>query len=234
MFPLTLLLLLVLPFTHSLNTTIECLDANDYYHLMYKICSNQVLCREIYYIDLPHHNNSILVEQDFHRFRYQLSLIQFYPVNDTNPSSHHHHWDGQPLVELVYPLEWQPYITILYDNSLPVSCSDSFNLTTPSEFIYISLALLQIYKQYISNEHYCVDYNERPIFNPETGEFICFCTNEKLCNSQSSYRQMLLYITSLTLVTVLLYVCMTYIGTFLLLNLGGGISAIRREPKKTI
>jgi hypothetical protein len=228
LFVLSLLLAIVVVAVESSPIDIQCQNADDYYHLMYKICCGQVLCKEIYYLDVPHHNNSVIVEQDFHRFKYQLSLIEFYPTNGTSstPSHHyhHHHWDGQPLVELVYPSTWQPGITIYYDDSFPTQCSDAFNLTSTNlttdelQYIYVSLALLQIYKQYVSNEHYCADFNERPIFNPVTGHFICFCTNDKLCNSLPSYRHLIFYVLLLILVAVLLYIFLTYIVSFLLLG----------------
>jgi hypothetical protein len=202
---------------------IQCQNEDDYYHLMYAVCSEQVLCREIYYLDVPDTNNTVIVEQDFHRFRYQLSLIQFYPTNGTpSSSSHHHWWDGQPLVELIYPSAWQPDITIYYNTSTPVACAQSLNLTTPSsdelEYIYVSLYLLQVYKQYVSNEHYCPDFNERPIFNPVSGQFICFCTNDKLCNSTPSYRRLVPYLLLLILAAVLLYIFLTYLVSFLALG----------------
>ena len=208
---LLFLLSIFLFHTRCTNITIQCVDRDDYYRLMYQICSKQVLCKELYYLDVPHHNNTVIVEQDYQRFRYQMSLIVFYTYSPPPP-----HWDGVPLVEILFPPVWQPNVTIEFSSSTSPPCKESYDLEDPSnlEFIYLSLYTLQSYKEYISNEHYCADFNERPIYNPATGEFDCFCTNDKLCNNVASYRQLMLYIMLLVLSSVLIYIAENYIITF--------------------
>lgn len=230
----------------SLESTIieiplTCHNETDFYTLLYKVCTKCVLCRELYYLEAPDSNiTSLARERDFRKFHYQLSLILFFTVIDNStsypppsPTPHHHHHhqnqhyhhhgDGTQITSYIYPEEWAPNITVTYiglDNS-SLACSDSFNMTDSANllFIYTTLDIMKSYKEYISNEHYCNDYNERAIFDPVSGEFHCICMSGKMCYKEGNWREMIFLIVIIQVIlTFILYFGVFIVGTRLLHN----------------
>jgi len=93
----------------------------------------------------------------------------------------------------MWPSEWLPTIEIQYNESFTASCNASFNYSDVAnrDFLLIAVDLMKTFKEYISNEHYCSDYNERPVIDLSTGEFQCYCMQGRECNSEGNWRQMI-------------------------------------------
>ena len=198
-------LLVLLWFALAATTALECQDKSDFARLLYKICSRSVLCKELYYLDVPHHNNTLIYERDFRRFQYQITQVVFFPSASPPPPD----WDGQPLTVYIWPPEWQPPITLDYVVSVSPPCSESTDLSGNSTdslvLIYVSLDLMKSYRQYISNEHYCNEYSERPIFDPLTGEFHCAPVSGKSATTAAHYRHLIFFLVLLNLAIMLIF-----------------------------
>lgn len=202
---------------------LECQDKSDFARLLYLICSHSVLCTELYYLDVPHHNNSLIYERDFRRFQYQITQVLFFPSSSYNASLPMPGFDGYPLTFYIWPPEWQPLVTLDYTlNSSTTPCSESINIMDSNDtqilmFVYVSLSLMKDYRQYISNEHRCNDYSEVPIFNLDTGEFHCVQLSGKTSNIEASSRQLLFLLAIMALlVGFAIMAGQTFIGLQLL------------------
>lgn len=183
---------------------LRCQDKDDFARLFYLICSRSVLCRELYSLDVPHHNNSWVYDRDFHRFQYQITQTVFFPPAGGVDAQQQHpaDWDGYPMTHYIWSEAWQPPITLEYTlNTTDVACADSVDLsgnTTESLLlIYVSLDMMKSYRAFISNEHRCNDYNEQPIFDLASGEFHCATISGKSSLTDASYRQLIFYLTVL-------------------------------------
>lgn len=223
-FPIiSILFLLQIPSIEAsfVEISLTCHNETDFYWLLYGICRETVLCRELYYLEPPGANLTQLAqERDFRKFHYQLSLISFFSViqNSTDPPSpnntgsphhhhhhqhqyyYHHHGDGASIIEDIWPPEWAPNITVTYvgtGNNSIVSCSEAFNALDPSNalLIYTSIDVMKSYKLFISNEHYCNDYNERPLYDPYSGRFHCVCSSGKICYKEGNWRELIFVMT---------------------------------------
>lgn len=172
------------------NITINCQDEQDFYQLMYSICRQCILCRELYFINAP---SVVANEYDFRKFYYQLSQILLF--NGSNIQSHYHHHNytpnNTPFINYMWPSEWLPTIQIEYTTN--VSCNTTFNYsdTANRDFLLIAVDLMKTYKEYVSNEHYCADYNERPVFDLFNEQFTCYCIENKQCNNEGNYKQLI-------------------------------------------
>lgn len=226
-----MLYILLLGFLLLYSTTIRCMEPlvvidlvcqneNDFYLLLYDICTRTVLCRELFYLEAKDANITTLArERDFRKFHYQLSQISFYNVinNSTDPHHHHsgnhHHGDGTLIVNDIWPEPWAPNITVTFVGSDLPPCSETFNMTDLSNmyFIYTSLSIMEIYKQYISNEHYCNDYNERALFDTHLHEFHCICPSEKVCYKEGSWRQLVFTLVMINIAFYFLLVVAVFI-----------------------
>ena len=196
--------------------SLVCQNEPDFYLLLYDICARTVLCRELFYLESLEANISTLArDRDFRKFHYQLAQISFYHVVDNITDHHyyHHHGDGILVVTDIWPSEWAPNITVTYVGSEGASCKENFNMTDLANmpFIYTVLDIMKTYKQCISNEHYCNDYNERAIFDTYLHEFHCICPSEKVCYKEGSWRQMIL---SMTVINICIYLILV-IAVFL-------------------
>ena len=194
------------------SVTIECQNETDFYHLMYQTCRQSILCRELYYLSGPVEPTN---EYNFRRFKYQLSQIRLF--NDNNYAGN----VSNLFIYHVIPIEWLPTIQIYYNETSSLSCHENFNFTSAAnrEFILISLDLMKTYKQYISNEHYCTDYNERPVLDLVSGEFHCYCMEGKECNKEGSFRSMIFLLSLMTMgLFVLLIVSVVLVATRLYKN----------------
>jgi len=122
-------------------TTIKCHNYKDFYYLLYKICIESVLCREMYYID----NNTYttkdsgnsgtitsikITTNNFKKFVYQLSLTQLFIIYDynhiinnesssssSNDELNFKKQDRLFLFEDNWPIEWIPRYIIQLKNS---------------------------------------------------------------------------------------------------------------------
>lgn len=205
--------------TALVEISLTCQNEGDFYHLLYQICTKTVLCRELFYLEpLEANISSLARERDFRKFHYQLAQISFFhtiinTTEDLHENHYHHHGDGTLVVEDIWPQEWAPNITVTYVGSTGSSCSETFNMTDLGNmpFIYTALDIMKTYKQYISNEHYCNDYNERAIFDTHLREFHCICPSEKVCYKEGSWRQMIF---SMTVINIAIYLILV-IAVFL-------------------
>ena len=205
--------------------SLTCQNENDIYLLLYEICTRTVLCRELFYLESLDANISTLTrERDFRKFHYQLAQISFFHivVNTTeDPHHYHHHGDGTLVVNDIWPEEWAPNITVTYVGSSGSPCSETFNMTDVGNmlFIYSTLDIMKTYKQYISNEHYCNDYNERAIYDVHLHEFHCICPSDKVCYREGSWRQMIFSMTVINIaIYLILVVAVFLVGIRLLPN----------------
>jgi len=180
--------------------SLQCHDSDDFARLFYLICSKEVLCRELYNLDVPNQNNSWVYDHDFHRFQFQITQTFFFSTG-SEPTE----WDGQPMTYYIWPEAWQPPITLEYvgsDNVTVAPCSESTDLsgnTTESALlIYVSLDMMKSYRAFISNDLRCNDYNEQPIFDLATGQFYCKVISGKSTLTDADYRQLIFYITMVT------------------------------------
>jgi hypothetical protein len=175
----------------------------------------------MYNLDVTHYDNALIYEHDFHRFRFQVSQIVFFPsINGTNYSTPG--WDGHPVTYYIWPAEWQPPVTLDYVGpSLAPPCSNATDLSGNSTeslmFIYVSLDLMKSYRTYISNDHRCNDYNEVAIFDLSTGHFHCITIPGKASRTDASYRQIIFYLVIMTLGFALVSIIgETLIGIYLM------------------
>ena len=209
--------------------SLTCQNEVDFYQLLYDICAETVLCRELFYLEsLEADISSLARERDFRKFHYQLSQIDFFHAVDNitdDPHHHHnnyhHHGDGTLVVTDIWPLVWAPNITVTYVGSSSPSCHETYNLTDLGNmlFIYSVLDIMKTYKQYISNEHYCNDYNERAIFDTYLHEFHCICPSEKVCYKEGSWRQMIFSMTMINIgIYLILVIAVFLVGIRLLPN----------------
>lgn len=225
-----LLVLCSFPLQHEaalVEISLVCQSESDFYHLLYQICTKTVLCRELFYLESLDANITALArERDFRKFHYQLAQIAFFhtilnTTEDFHEHHYHHHGDGTLVVEDIWPSEWAPNITVTYVGSAGSACSENYNMTDLGNmlFIYSVLDTMKTYKQYISNEHYCNDYNERAIFDTHLGEFHCICPSEKVCYKEGSWRQMILSMTVINIaIYLILVVAVFLVGIRLLPN----------------
>jgi hypothetical protein len=194
---------------------LQCQDKADFARLFYLICSNSVLCRELYSLDVPHHNNSWVYDRDFHRFQYQITQTVFFPspdyVYNVSTTQHPVDWDGHPMTYYIWTQDWQPPITLEYIGvNSSTACSESVdisgNTTESLLLVYVSLDLMKSYRAFISNEHRCNDYNEQPLFDMASGEFHCTTLSGKSSLTDASYRQLIFYLTLLVAGFTLVFV----------------------------
>lgn len=214
---LVTILMAMAPSIQALDPVValQCQDKSDFAQLFYLICSQSVLCRELYNLDVPHHNNSWVYDRDFHRFQYQITQTVFFPSPAYSAGDHPADWDGHPMTYHLWPAGWQPPVTLEYvggDNTTTntTSCSESTDLsgnTTESLLlIYVSLDLMKSYRAFISNEHRCNDYNEQPIFDWVSGEFHCATISGKSSLTDANYREIIFYLTLLIIGFVLVFI----------------------------
>jgi hypothetical protein len=197
MLPLLSFLLLALISVASAQPpilTLECQNTTDFASLMFAICSRDVLCKELYDLDVGHHNNSLILEHDFHRFQFEVTQIPFFPPS-LNVSGG---GGGQvPLTVYIYPSIWLPPITLDYTTNVTLEpCSEAVNVLDNNDtqvlgFVWVSLDLLKSYRQYISNARRCNDFSEYAIFSRETGRFQCVQMSGKVSNIEASSRHLL-------------------------------------------
>ena len=148
-------------------------------------------------------------ERDFTRFQYHLSLVRFFntPLSDS-------------IVSVIWPAPWAPNITVSY-NTTGDSCSETFNQTSLDNiaFIYAVVDIMKTYKKDISNEHYCDDYNEIPIFDLATHRIHCICPSSKICYKEGSWREIIFYLSiTQNLLLILFIVAVFLVGIRLLRN----------------
>ena len=106
--------------------SLTCQEPEDFYELLYSICRQVILCRELYYMAPPGANMTALAEErDFTRFQYHLSLVRFFntPLSDS-------------IVSVIWPAPWAPNITVSY-NTTGDSCSETFNQTSLDNIAFI-------------------------------------------------------------------------------------------------
>lgn len=184
-----LFLLFCLNHVSASDIVLQCQNEDDFYQLMYQICRQCILCRELYFIARP--DETPINDYDFRKFKYQLSQIRLF--NGSNAQNHYynHNQTGVLFMTYVWPVAWVPTIEVQYNASFAQSCNASFNYTdvTNRVFLLIAVDLMKTYKEYISNEHYCPDYNERAVIDLMSGEFQCYCMDDKECNVTGNHRQ---------------------------------------------
>ena len=222
------------------NTTIECKDLDDYYDLLYKICSKSLDCREIFYIDYTYNyidtivdntsisqwetNQKIKLEDyrlrnDFEKFKYQLKLIYLFEMIfvdniTTNITT------NDLFMKKILPLQWMPSFTIKINETQTFQCSNEsiINITYPSsqeyrEFIYIVLNSLNTYRILFGGQ-ICSDYNEHLILDSITNQTYCVCKKDKSCSNESNFRTMMVMLMVGIMVLLLIIVFATYFDIY--------------------
>lgn len=174
--------------TLQVQGTLTCRDPTDLYSLLFHICNRSVLCRELYYIEEHAPDAAEARSRDFEKFQRQLSLIRLFGAagedsSDPNVTS-------RLFVTHLWPAEWTPYYQVGYNSAQSYGCAQSVNLQAPEQraFVYSVMNMMLVYKQYISNEHYCNDHNERLLLDEGDGQFHCECRAGKVCqNDQANF-----------------------------------------------
>lgn len=187
--------------------TLVCTNETDLYAMLYSICHQLPLCRELYYLE-----DGLGSRRDFAKFQHQLSLVALFNSHPTQSTS-------RLFVRHIWPSKWLPYYLVQYNSSAP-SCSHSValqNVVATSEdraFVYAASNMMMTYKQYMSNEHYCNDHNERLLFDTTDGSFHCECKSGKLCNnSEATYNSMLIFMGIAILLALLLLIFVSVYNT---------------------
>lgn len=160
-----------------------CVDEEDLYRLLYTICIRSILCREVYYLDESNDRN-------FDKFMRQLSLIKLFNQNEPNFKTE------DLFITQIWPSEWCPYYTVQYQSTDYCSQSAPPSLT----FVYAAMDMMMTYKQFISNEHYCNDHNERLIWDGSS--FRCICRRGRTCHNDARTNA---YITLLVVMVIGLF-----------------------------
>ena len=253
---------------HAWNIrNIECLNLNDFYYLLFRICNGSRICSELYYFeDTDDFTRSHSVHKKysesgngmngFHirvenmnikKFIYQLSLVQLYPIRNENNPTHHssssssinkqkkdntsHHEEKNESIhylrnvmmneiltnDRLFILEenwlssWLPLYIITLNTTRNISCSRTFDIENRSnrEFIVDTLYLLQTYRLFVTNEHFCYDFNEELKLD-DNNQFHCKCKDGKQCNSDTNFRQIII-ILMFSLIALLLLWTFCYI-----------------------
>lgn len=214
-------------------TTIECQDLDDYYALLYKICSKSLDCREIFYIEYTYNfideitNNASISQweisqkikledyrarNDFEKFKYQLRLINLFEMIFTDNITTNITINDL-FMKKILPLEWMPSFIIQINETQDFQCSNEtiINITYPSsqeykEFIYTVLNSLNTYRILFGGQ-ICSDYNEHLILDSDTNLTYCECKKDKLCDNESNFRRMIviLMIGIMTLLLILIF-----------------------------
>lgn len=168
--------------------TLQCRDTTDLFGLLFHICNRSVLCRELYYIEDHAHDAQEAQSRDFLKFQYQLSLIRLFGTAGEDASDAN--VTGRLFVTHLWPADWTPYYQVQYNTALPqgYGCAQSVNLQAPEQraFVYAVMNMMLVYKQYISNEHYCNDHNERLLLDEGDGQFHCECRAGKVCQTDQA------------------------------------------------
>ncbi len=191
--------------------TIVCTNETDLYTMLYSICNQLPLCRELYYLE------SGGGQRDFHKFKHQLSLIALFN-NDSAQGT------GRLFVSHIWPAKWVPHYLVQFNDQAPSCAQNAVASLHPSAvqmasaderaFVYAVSNMMMTYKQYISNEHYCNDHNERLLFDQADGGFHCECRAGKLCNnSESTYNAMLIFMGIAILLAILLLIFVSVYNT---------------------
>lgn len=204
--------------------TLRCRNATDLARLLYVICNRSVLCRELYYLEGGAH--------DFQKFSHQLSLVALFnrePAQSTRAL----------LATQIWPRDWAPYYLVQYEPGAP-SCVDTLARwlgQSPAQavaggglvataaasdgggaltFVYASWGMMMTYKQYMSNEHYCNDHNERLLYDPADQSFHCECRSGKVCNnSDATWNGM---VTFMGVAVILLLLALIFVSVYNALN----------------
>ncbi len=194
--------------------TLACRDTEDLYALLFRICNRSTLCRELYYIDdhttATSATSGEAQSRDFAKFQYQLSQIRLFGAageDATNASV-----VGRLFVTHLWPEDWTPYYVVAYD-AAGTECATQ-DLAAPSQraFVYATMNMMMVYKQYISNEHYCNDHNERLLWDATDERFHCECRAGKVCqNDQANFNTIM---AMLAIFVMALFLLLTVVQTW--------------------
>jgi hypothetical protein len=182
--------------------TLICRDGEDLYHLLYAICIRSILCREIYYLDESK-------ERNFRKFMSQLSLIKLFHHSQMDGGGGEEGVEGELFVSQIWPQEWCPYYAVQYLANATTNCSQTGPPTLT--FVYAVMDMMMTYKQYISNEHYCNDHNERLLWDGYT--FRCICRHGRSCHNDARTNAYIALLVIMVIGLFLLLIAMTFYTT---------------------
>ena len=159
--------------------TLVCRDSNDMHRLLYRVCNHSTLCRELYYMEGD--------SRDFRKFVHQLSLLSLFDeagaVNSSRTLFMRHLW----------PSHLMPYYLVRYNAAATTpACADTLDRVSGAGdlesllFVYAAMHMMMSYKQFVSNDFYCNDHNERLLLDPVDGTIHCECRHDKVCNNDEA------------------------------------------------
>jgi hypothetical protein len=194
---------------------IHCHDDNDFYLLLYKLCVQSTICSELLFLDrsvdqiMTLSSNTIIEQNDFKKFVYQLSPFQLFLMNNYNNDGKFINQNKTILfIYKMWPQTWCPNYIINLNNTLPpFTCSSLITSETMKtsmaindrmrDFIHVAIYSIETYKIHISNEHYCHHHNQHLIFDLVNNKALCICMVGKSCNDESNTENFYIVIISL-------------------------------------
>lgn len=204
---------------------VTCQSEDDYYHLLYKICSQTIPCKHLYHLypvvqgvgerilataelaDFVDYRNG----RDFQLFRQQLSRVSLFNVSvEGEPVSNR----TRNVLQKTMPDDWLPKINISLQASNATPCNEdarNFN----SVFVGSALYSMHIYKVTVSDDNYCYHPNERFFVDPLTDKPLCDCQPGKLCDNDSNFNKLFASLLEFLIVSVLAFIIVNFASTFL-------------------
>ena len=201
-----------------------CQNDDDYYRLLYKICSQTLPCKHLYHLypvtvggviettelpDFVDYRNG----RDFQVFRQQLSRVAIFNITlegevvSTNKTRN--------VLQNTMPIEWLPNISIALQASSNTLCSEDVRNLNPV-FVGSALYGMHIYKVTISDDNYCQDPNERFFTDPLNGKPLCVCKpGGKLCNNDANFNKLFSFLLECLIVSVFAFIIVTFATTFI-------------------
>ena len=237
---LVLVLVVVLflaPLSRAQQHQITCQSEDDYYHFLYKICTQSTPCRHLFHL-YPMTHSAVTTQQvgatperdafidyrndrDFQLFRHQLATKPIFRIglpdseeNNTLTATTTLRSSGHHLVlQNTMPDSWLPTTTVFFKDE-STACSES-DVTLQEPGVALSaLYGMHIYKMTVADEFFCHDPNERLLIDPLTNETFCICKTGKSCNNDSNFDQLFTFLLVILIFGIIAFIIAIFAGLF--------------------
>ncbi len=182
------------------TATIRCGSKQEAEDLAYRVCSSDIICRDLYHLD-QYNTRGFGAQTARNSFLYQLSQLgliidasHYHQDSDADQISTEHNlspsWLAEHLwfsgdAERLFP-------TASMRRAVPTLIHGTGDIGDDCRLVDfgVTVSMLHfmiVYRGFITMDHHCSDINERPIVNTDTNKLQCVCLPGKVCGEQQNY-----------------------------------------------